>query len=150
MARPLSVHSWLGKRKTSLSVFRFFIPRSMMAIARRIASSSEMSEGLLSSSTSAFFSACASASIRACFSASSASASAIFCITSLAEGSNASDLFVMLCSMRWQLKGGISYCSESVTQWGAGYHHQSGKRSAQLQYQENRARRRQGKQEEAS
>jgi hypothetical protein len=45
---------------------------------------------------SAFFSACAAASIRACFAASSASASAIFCITSLAEGSNASGGVVML------------------------------------------------------
>jgi hypothetical protein len=83
-----------------------------MAIARRIASSSEMPEGLLSASMSAFFSACASASIRACFSASSASASAIFCITSLAEGSDASGLLVMLCSM-------ISYRSEGVSQWHA-------------------------------
>jgi len=41
-------------------------------------------------------------------SASSASAIAIFCITSLAEGSNASVWLVMLYSMRQQVEGDIT------------------------------------------
>src|SRR5215471_6797487 len=52
----------------------------------------------------AFFSASASTRARADFSASSASARAICCITSLAEGSNVSGLFVMICSMGQQIQ----------------------------------------------
>jgi hypothetical protein len=63
----------VGKAKDLDLNCSIFMARSMIAIPRRIASSSEMPDGLLSSSMSAFFSACAAASIRACFSASSAS-----------------------------------------------------------------------------
>ena len=55
MARPRSVHSALGKRRTSTSVSPFFTAWLMMAAARLSASSSEMPDGFDSSSSSAFF-----------------------------------------------------------------------------------------------
>src|SRR6516162_1315728 len=57
----------------------------------------------------AFFSAFAAAYACDCFLASSASASAICCLTSFAEGTNASGLFVMLYSMSRQIEKCASY-----------------------------------------
>jgi hypothetical protein len=58
IARPLSVHSALGKRKTSTPVKPFLTARWTISAARLSASYSEMPEGFNSLSINAFFSAC--------------------------------------------------------------------------------------------
>src|SRR6266567_1763579 len=72
-----------------------------------MASSSETPDGFVNLSSSACFSASASASCRACLEASSASVSASFFMKSLAEGSSASGLVAMYRSVQQISQTGI-------------------------------------------
>src|SRR5690348_2485435 len=86
MARPRSVHIWLGKRPTWTSVRPLLTARLIIAAARFILSSSETPEGLARSSNNSLFSASAAACLRIYSAAFSASSVAIFFIKSAAVG----------------------------------------------------------------
>src|SRR6516165_1037024 len=90
MARPRSVVSSLGKRRTSTSVKPLFTARLMIAAACASRSSSDTPDGFENFSTNAFFSASAAECSRMAAEAFSASFSAICSIASLAVGKVAS------------------------------------------------------------
>jgi hypothetical protein len=99
MARPRSVHSALGKRRTSTSVSPFFTAWVMMAAARLSASSSEMPDGFDSSSSSAFFLASACSFRRKSSLAFSSSAAATISIACFALGSSSAAIVVIVFSL---------------------------------------------------